>query len=96
MNKLVITHLEKIIVTSDAATIMKELDIVHMVAKMQSMISEVQDSEYGDGTNLVVSFAGQPLTETEELNVWACIPMKLHWAIKRLQINSTNFYQLSQ
>jgi T-complex protein 1 subunit theta len=42
MNKLVITHLEKIIVTSDAATIMKELDIVHMVAKMQSMISEVQ------------------------------------------------------
>jgi chaperonin GroEL (HSP60 family) len=43
MNKLIITHLEKIIVTSDAATIMKELDIVHLAAKMQSMISEVQD-----------------------------------------------------
>jgi len=67
MNKLVITHLEKIIVTSDAATIVKELEIVHPAAKMVSMASEAQDSECGDGTNLVVSFAGELLTLTEEL-----------------------------
>jgi len=73
MNKLVITHLEKIIVTSDAAAIVKELDIIHPAAKMLSMASEAQDQEFGDGTNLVVSFAGQLLTETEEL-----IRMGLH------------------
>mmetsp|Transcript_27562 Transcript_27562/g.39460 ORF Transcript_27562/g.39460 Transcript_27562/m.39460 type:complete len:565 (-) Transcript_27562:68-1762(-) len=73
MNKLVITHLDKIIVTSDAATIVKELEIVHPAAKMLSMASEMQDQECGDGTNLVVSFAGQLLTETEEL-----IRMGLH------------------
>jgi T-complex protein 1 subunit theta len=67
MNKLVITHLEKIIVTSDAATIVKELEIVHPAAKMVSMASDAQDSECGDGTNLTVSFAGELLSQTEEL-----------------------------
>jgi len=34
MNKLVINHLDKIIVTSDCATIVKELEIAHPAAKM--------------------------------------------------------------
>ena len=33
-NKMVINHLEKLFVTNDAATIMKELDVVHPAAKM--------------------------------------------------------------
>ena len=73
MNKLVVNHLGKIIVTSDCATIVKELEIEHPAAKMLQMAAEMQDSECGDGTNLTVSFAGELLKETQEL-----IRMGLH------------------
>jgi len=67
MNKLVVNHLGKIIVTSDCATIVKELEIEHPAAKMLQMAAEAQDFECGDGTNLVVSFAGELLAQTEDL-----------------------------
>jgi T-complex protein 1 subunit theta len=67
MNKLVVNHLEKIIVTSDCATIVKELEIEHPAAKLLSLAATMQDEECGDGTNLTVSFAGQLLQATEEL-----------------------------
>ena len=73
MNKLVVNHLGKIIVTSDCATIVKELEIEHPAAKMLQLAAEMQDSECGDGTNLTVSFAGEILKETKEL-----IRMGLH------------------
>ena len=73
MNKLVVNHLGKIIVTSDCATIVKELEIEHPAARMLQMAAEMQDSECGDGTNLTVSFAGELLKETQEL-----IRMGLH------------------
>ena len=53
MNKLVVNHLEKIIVTSDCATIMKELEVQHPAAKMLVLASEMQESEFGDNTNFV-------------------------------------------
>ncbi|KIH44651.1 hypothetical protein ANCDUO_25323, partial [Ancylostoma duodenale] len=34
MNKMVINHIEKLFVTNDAATILKELDIQHPAAKI--------------------------------------------------------------
>jgi len=34
MKKMVINHLDKIFVTSDAATIMTELEVAHPAAKM--------------------------------------------------------------
>ena len=67
MNKLVVNHLEKIIVTSDCAAIVRELEIEHPAAKMLSMASDAQDKECGDGTNLTVSFAGELLGQTEDL-----------------------------
>lgn len=53
MNKLVVNHLEKIIVTSDSATIVKELEVQHPAAKMLVMAAEMQENEYGDNTNFV-------------------------------------------
>jgi T-complex protein 1 subunit theta len=53
MNKLVVNHLEKIIVTSDCATIVKELEVQHPAAKMLTMASEMQETEFGDNTNFV-------------------------------------------
>jgi len=67
MNKLVVNHLEKITVTSDCATIVKELEIDHPAAQMLSMAASTQDDECGDATNLTVSFAGELLSATEEL-----------------------------
>jgi T-complex protein 1 subunit theta len=67
MNKLVVNHLEMITVTSDCATIVKELEIEHPAAKMLSLAAKMQDEECGDGTNLTVSFAGGLLNSTEEL-----------------------------
>ena len=67
MNKLVVNHLGKIIVTSDCATIVKSLEIEHPAAKMLQLAAEAQDFECGDGTNLVVSFAGELLSQTVDL-----------------------------
>jgi len=67
MNKLVVNHLEKIIVTSDCATIVKELEIQHPAAKILVMGSEMQESEYGDNTNFVISFGGELLKMAEKL-----------------------------
>mmetsp|Transcript_3212 Transcript_3212/g.6508 ORF Transcript_3212/g.6508 Transcript_3212/m.6508 type:complete len:553 (-) Transcript_3212:83-1741(-) len=67
MNKLVINHLEKIFVTSDSATIMRELEVAHPAAKILVMAGESQESEFGDNTNFVLSFAGELLKQAEEL-----------------------------
>lgn len=67
MNKLVINHLGKIILTSDCATIVRELEIEHPAARMLSLASERQETECGDGTNLAVTFAGELLGSSESL-----------------------------
>jgi len=41
MKKMVINHLEKISVTSDAASIIKELEVQHPAAKMLCMASKM-------------------------------------------------------
>jgi len=61
MNKLVINHLAKILVTSDAATILQEMEVIHPAAKLLVMSASMQQQELGDGTNLVVTFAGELL-----------------------------------
>ncbi|OQD79161.1 hypothetical protein PENANT_c059G05293 [Penicillium antarcticum] len=66
-NKIVINHLQKMILTSDAATILRELDVVHPAAKLLVMASQQQDAEMGDATNLVIVLAGELLKKAEEL-----------------------------
>jgi TCP-1/cpn60 chaperonin family len=43
MKKLVVNHLGKIIVTSDGATIVQELDVMHPAAKMIVLASQMQE-----------------------------------------------------
>ncbi|TPX17363.1 uncharacterized protein E0L32_012170 [Thyridium curvatum] len=66
-NKVVINHLQKMILTSDAATILKELDVVHPAAKLLVMASQQQEAEMGDATNLVIVLAGELLRKAEDL-----------------------------
>ena len=45
MNKMIINHLEKLFVTNDAATIIRELDVQHPAAKMIIQASQMQEQE---------------------------------------------------
>lgn len=67
MNKMVINHLEKLFVTSDAATIVRELEVQHPAARMVLMASEMQEREVGDGTNLVLLLSGALLEQADSL-----------------------------
>ncbi|TGZ85096.1 T-complex protein 1 [Ascodesmis nigricans] len=66
-NKIVINHLQKMILTSDAATILRELDVVHPAAKLLVMASQQQEAEMGDATNMVIILAGEMLKMAEGL-----------------------------
>ena len=66
-NKLVVNHLGKMIVTSDCASILKEIEVEHPAAKLLELAVQQQEKECGDGTNLVLTFAGQLLTSTLDL-----------------------------
>lgn len=67
MNKLIVNHLGKHFVTNDTTTMVNELEVMHPAAKMVVMAAKSQDGECGDGTNLVVSLAGELLQRAEEL-----------------------------
>jgi len=67
MNKMVINHLEKLFVTNDAATIIRELEVEHPAAKLMILGSQMQETEVGDATNFVIIFAGALLKEAEDL-----------------------------
>jgi len=45
MNKLVVNHLEKLFVTSDAATIVQELEVAHPAARMLVLAAKMQEQE---------------------------------------------------
>eukprot|EP00051_Salpingoeca_urceolata_P026688 m.478210 g.478210 ORF g.478210 m.478210 type:complete len:547 (-) comp21076_c0_seq1:296-1936(-) len=67
MNKMIVNHLDKLFVTNDAATIIKELDVQHPAAKLLILASQQQEHEAGDGTNFVIMFAGKLLEKSETL-----------------------------
>lgn len=65
--KMVINHLNKLFVTHDAATILRELEVDHPAAKLVVMAANAMQEEVGDGTNLVVTLAGELLSQAESL-----------------------------
>lgn len=67
MNKMIVNHLGKLFVTSDAATIVRELEVIHPAAKMVVQASQAQEREVGDGTGFVVALAGDLLEQAEKL-----------------------------
>jgi len=67
MNKMVINHLDKLFVTNDCATIIRELEVEHPAAKMLILGSQMQENEVGDATNFVIIIAGELLKAAESL-----------------------------
>lgn len=64
---MVINHLEKLFVTSDAATIIKESDVHHPAAKMVSQAATMQENECGDGANFLLTLAGELCSQAQSL-----------------------------
>jgi T-complex protein 1 subunit theta len=65
--KMIINHLNKLFVTHDAGTIVTELEIEHPAAKLVVMASKAMQEEVGDGTNFVITLAGELLSQAEGL-----------------------------
>ena len=57
MDKIIILDKE-ILITNDGATIMKNSNLEHPIAKLLVSLSESQDSEVGDGTTSVIVLSG--------------------------------------
>ncbi|TFK50907.1 T-complex protein 1 [Heliocybe sulcata] len=76
-NKLLINHLGKLFVTSDAATILREMEVVHPAAKLVVMASQAQEAEMGDATNMVIMLAGELLKKAEHLLVMGLHPSEI-------------------
>jgi thermosome len=67
MDKMLVDGLGDITITSDGATILKEMDVQHPAAKMMVEVSKTTDDEVGDGTTSVVVLSGKLLEKAEEL-----------------------------
>lgn len=65
--KLVVNHLERLIVTSDCASILKEVTIEHPAAQLLAEACQKQETERGDNTNFVLAFGGEILWQTSQL-----------------------------
>ena len=67
----------EVTVTNDGATIMKNMDVQHQVAKVMVELSQSQDEEGGDGTTGVVVLAGAMLEKAQELLDKGIHPVKV-------------------
>jgi len=67
MDKMLVDSFGDVTITNDGATMLKEMDIQHPVAKMMVEVSKTQDDEVGDGTTSVVVLTGELLGKAVEL-----------------------------
>ena len=67
MDKMLVDSLGDITITSDGATVLKEMDIQHPAGKMMVEVAKTTDSEVGDGTTSVAVLSGKLLEKAEDL-----------------------------
>lgn len=104
-NKIIVNHLQKVFITNDAATMLKELEVVHPAVKLLVMASEQQGQEMGDQTSLVIILAGELLIQAQKLITLGLNPTEIiqgyslanTYALEYLEKNLTvdkieNFY----
>ncbi len=64
---MIVNHLNKLFVTNDASTMVREMEVAHPAAKLVAMAAQAQTEEIGDATNLVVVLAGTLCEMAEDL-----------------------------
>lgn len=77
-------------VTNDGATILKNMDVDHEIAKLMVQLSQSQDDEIGDGTTGVVVLAGALLEQAEQLLDKGIHPIKIADGFEMAAIHATD------
>jgi len=67
LDKMMVSPDGDVTITNDGATILKQMDVEHQIAKLMVQLSQSQDDEIGDGTTGVVVLAGALMEKAEEL-----------------------------
>jgi len=67
MDKMLVDGMGDVAITNDGATILKEMDVQHPVAKIMVEVAKTTDQEVGDGTTSAAILAGELLTNAENL-----------------------------
>lgn len=67
LDKMLVDEIGDVTITNDGATILKQLEVEHPAAKVLVELSNLQDSEVGDGTTSVVILAAELLRQGNEL-----------------------------
>ena len=67
MDKMLVGSTGDVTITNDGATILKDIDVEHPIAKMMVEVAKSVDNEAGDGTKSVVVLAGALIENAEEL-----------------------------
>merc|ERR1712025_1448278 len=67
LDKLMVSADGDVTITNDGATILKQMDVDHQVAKLMVQLSQSQDDGIGDGTTGVVVLCGALLEQAEHL-----------------------------
>jgi T-complex protein 1 subunit theta len=67
MNKLLVDHLDKHIVTSDTAKMLQTLEVMHPAAKLLVLAAEAAEKECGDATNFTATFGSEMLAAAMDL-----------------------------
>jgi len=67
LDKMMIGPDGDVTITNDGATILKQMDVEHQIARLMVQLSQSQDDEIGDGTTGVVVLAGALMEQAEQL-----------------------------
>jgi len=92
MDKMLVDSFGDVTITSDGATILKEMEVEHPVAKMLVEIAKAQDAEVGDGTTSVVVIAGELLSKAEELIEKEVHPTTIIDGYRKAAVKALEFY----
>lgn len=67
LDKMLVDDMGEVVITNDGATILQQLEVQHPAAKVLVELSELQDTEVGDGTTSVVILAAELLQRANVL-----------------------------
>jgi T-complex protein 1 subunit epsilon len=83
LDKIIVSPHNEVTVTNDGATIMKEMNVEHQVAKLLVDLSKSMDNEIGDGTTSVVVLAGSLLESALSLLDRGLHPLRIAEGFER-------------
>jgi len=88
MDKMIKAGDGSVTITNDGATILKQMEVIHPVARMLVELSKAQDVEAGDGTTSVVVIAGGLLSAAQKLLDKGIHPTTISEAFQRAALKA--------